>query len=208
MSVKGGGSTFSCTSGDTKPTTGLNAGALCIETDTRKLYTWNGSSWAEFTGSGGGGGGSGDSFLRKTADQQITAAGFVDISGLTFAVDAGQPYHFEGFVIFQSSATTCGALFAVNGPASPTLLAVRSMKQVTTPGTASTDMYSEATLTAYDTPLPNSTAEPAANTNLIWHVVGTFVPSASGTFALRFSKENVAGTITVKAHSWLRYRAI
>jgi hypothetical protein len=151
--------------------------------------------------------GSGDTILRKTGNQQITSAGFVDITDLTFAVSANTTYHFEAFVIFQSSATAMGVLFGVNGPAI-TLLFARSQKQITVSGTASTDMFSEAMLTAYDTPLPNSTAEPANNANLLWMVRGVIRCSAGGTFALRFSKENVAGTATIIAESFLKYRQI
>lgn len=43
---------------------------------------------------------------------------------------------------------------------------------------------------------------------MLWELRGVFIPSADGTFALRFNKENVAGTATIKAGSWLRYRVL
>ena len=148
----------------------------------------------------------GDSIALATSDTSISAAGFVNIAGCTFAVTAGKTYHFEGFVVFQSSATAMGVLFGVSGPASPTLLAAVSRKQVTVGGTPSASMFMEAILVVYDTALPASTAEPAANTNQVWQVRGVIKPSASGTFALRMSKENVVGTATAKAGSHLKYR--
>jgi hypothetical protein len=160
-------------------------------------------TWAAPSGGGGG-----DTYLRKTSIQTISVAGFVDITQLTFSVVSGRTYVIEAFVIFRSDTPSMGVRFAVNGPASPTLLLIRSMKQFTPPGTASTDMYSEASLTAYNTPIPVSLNEPASGTNLIWEAKGTFVPSANGTFALRIDKEAVAGQGAVMTHSWLRYREI
>lgn len=126
----------------------------------------------------------------------------MDITNLTEAVIANHRYRIRGMVIYRSSATTVGALFGYNGPAQ-TRAAFRSQKQIVAGGTPGTDMFSDAVLSAVNTPLPNSTAEPAANTDLIWEIDGVYVPSASGTFALRMSKENVAGTISVMPGSML-----
>jgi hypothetical protein len=141
-----------------------------------------------------------------SGDTPITSAGFVDIAGLTFAVTSGNTYEFDGFVRFTTSTTAMGVLFGVNGPSLTTLCA-QSRKQITVGGTASTDMFSEAILTAYDTPLPNSTSE-AETAAQVWRVTGTIKCSASGTVALRMSKENVAGTATALTGSFLRWQKI
>ena len=161
------------------------------------------------TAGGGGGGGGGDSQLFVANQQDITNAGFVDITGLTFAVAVNKAYQFEFFVVFRSSATAMGVLFGLNGPANPTRLYGLSRKQITTPATPSTDMFSEARLAAYDTPLPASAAEPIQASDLVWHCRGVFFNGANaGTFAARFSKENVAGTASIMPGSFGKYRLL
>jgi len=150
-----------------------------------------------------------DIILRQMSDQPLSTAGFTDITGLKFAVAAQSNYPFEAFIIYQTSATAMGVRFAVNGPASPNLVMVRSQKQLTVGGTPSSDMFSDAILTAYDTPLHVSLMEPAATTNLLCMMRGVITTGSSGgVFALRFDKENVAGTATVKAGSFLKYRVV
>src|SRR3990167_7697447 len=167
-------------------------------------------TWAEIGPSAAGPGGSdGETSLYKTAYQAITSAGYVNISDLTFAVAAGKAYLIEAYIVFQSSATAMGTLLAFNGPASPTLVSILSRKEITAIATAGTDKFSEAVISAYDKANPVSTATIAQAANLLQEFRGVFVNGTNaGTFALRMSKENVAGTHTVKAGSWLRYRLL
>lgn len=155
------------------------------------------------------GGSDGESSCFKSTDQQITVAGFVDVAGLTFPVEAGKAYLIEAYIVYRSSATTMGVLIGFNGPAAPARVSLRSRKEITAVATAGTDKFSEAVLSAYNTANPNSTAEIAANADLVNEFQGVFVngPNA-GTFAMRFSKENVAGTATIMTGSWLRYRTL
>jgi len=147
--------------------------------------------------------------LFKASDQAITSAGFVDITSLGFAVASNKAYAFEFYLVYQSSATAMGVLIGVNGPASPALLSASSRKPITTPGTASTDMFSEAVLSAYDTAIPLSTSEINQATNLVHTLRGVFFNgSTAGTFTPRLSKENVAGTATIKAGSFGFYRLL
>jgi hypothetical protein len=53
---------------------------------------------------------------RKTSDQTTTSTSFADVTGLTFAVSANTNYWVRFFIFFQTSATTEGAQFSVNGP--------------------------------------------------------------------------------------------
>lgn len=173
--------------------------------NTGDVLTWGATGWEMARPSGGAGGSDGDVLVEKSAPQAIVTAGFVDV--LTFPVTPLKDYEFECFVIYQSSATTMGCLFALNGPASPTLFVAESRKQVTVGGTASASMFSEAILSAYNVPLPNSVAEPAANANLLCTMRGVIRCGAlGGTLALRASKENVAGTLTIQAGSFVKYR--
>lgn len=151
----------------------------------------------------------GEAVLYKAADQAIISAGYVDITGLTFAVLAGKAYSIEAYIVFQSSATAMGVLIGFNGPLSPTLVSINSRKEITAVATAGTDKFSEAVISAYDTANPASTAEVAQATNLVHQLYGIFVNGVNaGTFAMRLSKENVAGTATIKAGSWLKYRIL
>jgi len=170
-----------------------------------KFLTTNGTvmSWAT------AGGGSGPTVLRKTADQAITVAGFVNVTDLGFTADASGVYFVKGFIMYQSSATTMGVLLSFNGPASPTKMRIHTAKELTAVATAGTDKFSEVVATAYDTPNPNSTAEIAANTDQLFWFEGVFVNGANaGTFTLRLSKENVAGTATIMANSYMQYQKI
>lgn len=143
----------------------------------------------------------------KDADQQISNAGFVDVSKLSFNVLKDKAYRFEAWVIFQSSVTTMGVLIGVNGPSLGTLFA-RSSKQITAGGTPLAGMFQDAIITAYDTALPLSIAEISQGTNLLHIIQGLVIPAADGTFRVRMSKENVAGNATVKAGSYLKYRQL
>lgn len=149
----------------------------------------------------------GDTTSFKDADQPITNAGFVDVTKLTFPVKKGKAYRFESWVIYQSSVTTMGVQIALNGPALGTLMA-KSAKQIAVGGTPLTDMFQEAILTAYDTPLPLAVAEVAQGANLLHTIEGIVIPNADGNFAVRMSKENVAGTATVKVGSYIKYRTM
>ncbi len=53
--IKGIGGGYAGLSSDQKPTA-ENAAAWFIETDTNKVFIWNGASWVEKTSGGGGGG--------------------------------------------------------------------------------------------------------------------------------------------------------
>lgn len=153
--------------------------------------------------------GSGNTVLRKTADQAITSAGWVSVTGLSFSMLASEVYMVRGYVLYQTSTTAMGVLFGFIGPASQTKMRIRTRKEITAAGTAGTDKFSEVVATAYDTANPNSTAEPSQAADLLFEFEGVFVNGANaGTFAVRFNKENVAGTATVMAQSYMEYRKI
>lgn len=135
----------------------------------------------------------------KTADQTISSTSFADITGLTFPVTAGV-YRFRAQIIHQTDNTARGNQFAVNGPTLTTLFA-KSSKQATAGGTGSTDMFTDAIITAYDTANPASTTEVAATTNLLCTIEGIVQVSATGTFALRAKRSSATGSGTVKAGS-------
>lgn len=130
-----------------------------------------------------------------------------DVTGLSFAVVAGQVFWFRFAIWYSSPATTTGSRWAINGPGSPTYLAVK----VQTPLIAtanSTDATSENYVVAYDTPTTANTASPSNSTSgAIATMEGYIQPSADGTVIARFASEVGASTITAKAGSyceWMR----
>lgn len=156
-----------------------------------------------------GGGSDGENSLLKLLDQQISSAGWVDITDLGFPVLASKAYYIEAHLIFQSTATAMGVRLGFTGPASPILVSIASRKEITAIATAGTDKFSEAVISAYDTANPASTAEIAANANLVHRFSGIFYNGLNaGNFKFRMDKENVAGTATVKAGSFVRYRLL
>lgn len=146
-----------------------------------------------------------DALLRTTADVVNATTAFADVTGLTQALQATKRYAFEALLWHQTNATTTGAHFAVNIGAAPTLLNLSAWQQVTASVTNSTGGAS-AMVTARDTAAVVETTGPGAVNMYAW-LVGVIIPSADGTFAIRFASEvAVASALTVKAGSWLRIR--
>lgn len=132
---------------------------------------------------------------RKTADQTTTGTAFENVTDLTFAVAATTDYYFRFLVHYRTSATTVGALFAINGPATPTALRVGGLLPT---GTAAANFASQ---TAYDTAIFAATAGPGATT-VMGIIEGVFRNGANaGTLALRVAAETATGTVTTYANS-------
>lgn len=144
--------------------------------------------------------------VYKSSDTTQTAVGFADVAGLTQAVSAGT-YRIKVFLLYQSSVITTAALPGLNGP-TLTSMTVKVAKQIGVGGTASEALMAEGILTAYNaniaggTPNP-ATDEPAAGVNLVCEMEGVITVSAAGTIAVRMSKDVAAGTITMKAGSFM-----
>jgi len=122
-----------------------------------------------------------------------------DVTGMSFAVTAGQSYRFRASIAFTAAATTTGSRWAINGPASPTFLAYKSEYSLTT----TTNTVNEG-VSAYDSPAAASatSATTGANTAI---VEGVIRPSANGTVIMRFASEVAASAIVAKAGSLLQW---
>lgn len=133
------------------------------------------------------------------SEDTTIGASYEDVTGLSFGVKAGQTYAFRAVVVYNAAATTDGSAWSVNGPSSPTDLAVRVSWSLTTTSA------SAATTNAYDTIAVNATS--AATTDNVAVIEGVITPSADGDFAIRGIAEN-ADTITVQGNlstlSWKR----
>jgi hypothetical protein len=142
--------------------------------------------------------------LMCTADVVEAASAFKDITGLTWPVKAGRHYVFEAQLIYQTNATTTGAQFGINGPASPSLLKIGSINTVTPSATAA--VVAEGTAAAYDTAVPAQTTGPGT-TDVMGTLAGAIIPSVDGQVALRMKSEvAVAAGLTVRAGSWVEVR--
>ena len=120
-----------------------------------------------------------------------------DVTGLTFAVTAGQTYWFEFVIPYTSAATTTGSRWSINGPGSPTMLNYRSEYTLTA---ATTTVNSANT---YDTPAAsNASSLAAGNVATIW---GIITPSSNGSVTARFASEIANSAITAKAGATLRW---
>jgi hypothetical protein len=123
---------------------------------------------------------------------------FADITGLSLPMMAGTLYQFEGLIIFQSSATNRGMGLALNGPASPSFVLIRT--EIATSLTGVTNGMQRA----YDTGVATTTVD-AANSNVIAKCYG-FVSNGvnAGNLILRFNSSNTAGIPVVQAGSTFR----
>ncbi|MBK8810760.1 MAG: hypothetical protein IPN69_08530 [Acidobacteria bacterium] len=120
-----------------------------------------------------------------------------DVTGLSFAVTAGQTYQFEFLIPYTSAATTTGSRWTINGPASPTMLNYTS--QYTLTATSMTTNYA----TAYDIPAAsNATSLTAGN---VARIAGVIKPSSNGTVIARFASEVTVSAVTAKAGALLKW---
>ena len=153
---------------------------------------------AASNGSGGGGGGASVTVHSVASDQTSTSTSYADVTGLTMSVSANTTYVFEAYIVWRSSGSAEGIGFAVNGPASPTLLVSHAGVN------ASANYYQFVTIaTSYDSGAIATTG--AAATDRAAHVRGVITTGASsGTFAIRYRAETGgANSATVKTGSTL-----
>jgi hypothetical protein len=133
--------------------------------------------------------------VRLAVDRTNSTVNFADCTGLSFDLAANSHYAFEFVGAYIAAAGTTGLQIAVNGPASPNLVAVAS--QIATSATAAQN----GVAANYDVG-NNATASGGATALPFW-VKGNISTGASGgTFTLRFRSEIAASAVTIKAGSY------
>lgn len=140
--------------------------------------------------------------VALTADvtnSNATANTMQDVTGLSFAVTAGQSYWFRASIQYTAAATTTGSRWAINGPASPTFLSYKSEYSLTT----TTNTVNEG-VSAYDSPAAASASSAATGANTAI-VEGVIRPSGNGNVIVRCASEVSASAITAKAGSLLQW---
>lgn len=133
------------------------------------------------------------------ANSNSVANTIADVTGLSFAVTAGNTYWFKFVIPYTSAATTTGSRWSINGP-STTFLSY--MSRYTLTATSDTVNY----VNAYNSP-SSSNASSLASGNLAI-IEGLIVPSANGTVIARFASEVSSSAITALAGSFVWYMAI
>ena len=132
-------------------------------------------------------------------NNSATANTMQDVTGLSFAVTAGQSYWFRAAIAYTAAATTTGSRWAISGPASPTFLSYKSEYSLTT----TTNTVNEG-VAAYDSPAAASASSAATGANTAI-VEGVIRPSTNGTVIVRFASEVSASAIVAKAGSMLQW---
>ncbi len=134
-------------------------------------------------------------------NSNATANTMADVTGLSFSVTSGETYWFLFSIIYQAAATTTGSRWSINGPASPTILALAQDNTLTV--TTATLGYNSA----YDTPAASNATSAVASSiaGNIARIEGIIRPSANGTVVARFASEVSSSAITAKAGSILQW---
>ena len=128
----------------------------------------------------------------KTSDQSMSSTTPVDVTEMSVTLEASSRYTFKFMIPYRSAATGTGISFAVNGPATPTVLAY--MKTAPTSATA----VAVSTANTYSVHQPTATTT-AANADQYATLEGVIVTGAAGgAFTLQFSSESNGQAVTVR----------
>lgn len=137
---------------------------------------------------------------QDTVNNNGTANVLADVTGLGFAMTAGESYYFEAVIMYTSAATTTGSRWTINGPANPTYLYYTSEYCLT--ATTQTVNYASA----YQIPAASNASSLAAG-NTAW-ITGIINPSSNGTLQVQFASEISSSAITALKGSFIRYQRL
>ncbi len=136
-------------------------------------------------------------YAYVASDVTRAATSYADVTGLNFAVAANMNYEVKCSIIYRSAATNTGIGIALNGPATPTLVA----GQFTSNSTATA--FNGRSFNAY-----NGTGKTGGVQTANADTYGLFSAyfrngANAGTLTLRFASETTT-TVTVRAGSYCR----
>jgi len=138
--------------------------------------------------------------VLKPGDTANNTTALVDAAGLSFSVLANKTYIIEGFIVWDSSATSVGIRLSATGPVSPTRMAGHFEAD------AANGTPDGSSFNANDVVVTTSASPFTAGCIAALHCI--LVNGVNpGTFQLRFAAETT-GTVTIKAGSCLRYRQV
>lgn len=141
------------------------------------------------------------------ADTNNATTAYANIIGLSWSAAANTRYEFQCYLMYQSTATTTGVMFAVNGPSGATVDYRLEIQTAANPGAGAMSTVTQPW--THGVTLDEATAATAGvaatGTNYYAVLVGTLrTGETSGTMAIRHKSET-ATTTTVKAGSWCVY---
>jgi hypothetical protein len=135
----------------------------------------------------------------NVVNNNVTPNTLQDVTGLAFAVTAGNTYFFEATIPYTSAATATGSRWTINGPAA-SLVYYTSEYSLT--ATTQTVNYASA----YQIPAASNATSLAAGN--VAYISGIVRPSANGTIQVQFASEITNSAITALAGAFLRYQQI
>lgn len=137
----------------------------------------------------------------NVVNNNVTANTIASITGLEFAVTAGETYWFLFSIAYQAAATTTGSRWSITGPASPALLSY------TVDNTLTLTTSTFGSQSGYDLPTASNATSAVASAlgGNIARIEGFITPSANGTVTARFASEVASSAITAKAGSLLQW---
>ena len=131
------------------------------------------------------------------ADVQVSGGGAV----LRIAVTSGKMYYFEAEGCYNSSSTSVGSKWGIDGPAA-TYLAYESDCSL-----SATSMTYNQGLSAFQLPA-NTNGTSAATTGNRFSISGFYIPSVDGYLKVIFGCETNLGSITPKAGCFIRTKIL
>lgn len=148
------------------------------------------------------GGGATRVFLpNNVINNNAVANTLADVTGLTFPVVAGSRYAFKVVIVYNSSATTTGSRWVINGPAAT------DMSYTSQYPTSATAITNNTSLAGYNLPSASNASSLTTNNRCI--IQGEILPSANGSVQVRFASEISASAITaIAGRSYLEYQII
>lgn len=130
----------------------------------------------------------------------VVANTLADVTGLSFAVTAGNMYWFRFFIPYTSAIVTTGSRWSISGPGAPTFLVFKSVYTLNTVADTVNNQ------TTYDLPAASNVSSIALGSLSI--IQGYIRPSANGVVIARFASEISASAITAKAGAIVLYQQV
>ncbi|MDQ1326706.1 MAG: hypothetical protein QG564_1842 [Campylobacterota bacterium] len=137
-------------------------------------------------------------YIKLTADQANTTTTFADIVGLTFAETSGVTYEIEGVLLFSTAASTTGIKLTSS------FAAGSNSNYLRIPTTATAEL--QRFWTASDSAVTATTGY-TAGANMI-DFKALLIPSANGTFQLKFASEVAASAVNILTGSFIKFREV
>ncbi len=134
-------------------------------------------------------------YVYLSADVTRAATSYADVTGMNFSVAANKNYEMKCSIIYRSSITTTGIGIALNGPASPALVAGQFTSN------SSATAFNGRSFNAYNG-TGKTTGVQTANADIYGLFNASFRNGATaGTLTLRFASENT-GTVTIRTGTY------